>query len=86
MSEAKKVPINPEARARAMVKQLEAAPGYARAWYEDGRVCVEVDVNSNATFWDNRHLYQRAWGPEWPIVRSSRVDQVPPLEFTSHGS
>ncbi len=43
--------------------------GYRRVYADpDGRIAVEVHEERFA----EPEMYRRAWGPEWPIVRSER--------------
>ena len=55
------------------------AKGYQRIWTnDDGRLCVEADVSKINT--DAHHNFRAVWGPEWPIVRSSKPNMALPAE------
>lgn len=69
----------------AKIAQLQTH--YKRVWFEDGRLCVEVDDSKADP--EYVRLSRRVWGNEWPIVRSAawREDLQPEqqLQFASHG-
>ena len=69
----------------AKVRKLRAG-GYRRVSVDaDGRIVVEVD-EARYDF-EQHEMFRRAWGPEWPVVRSAVFDAHKPpqdqFEFRS---